>query len=106
MEHTHLETKNLSFTYPDGTQALKNVNIQIKKGEKIGTATVFYAGREIATTDLVASKNVSRSIILAIGGAIAAIWSSVIGKIIVILLLLLGLGYAGFVIYNKKIKKI
>lgn len=81
------------------------VKAPVKKGEKIGTATVFYAGREIATTDLVASKNVSRSIILAIGGAIAAIWSSVIGKIIVILLLLLGLGYAGFVIYNKKIKK-
>ena len=35
MQQIHLETKNLSFTYPDGTEALKNVNIQIKKGEKI-----------------------------------------------------------------------
>ena len=37
MQQIHLETKNLSFTYPDGTEALKNVNIQIKKGEKIAT---------------------------------------------------------------------
>ncbi len=76
----------------------------IKKGEKVGSATVFYAGREIATTDLVASENVSRSLILALGGAIEAAWNSVIGKIIFILLVLLALGYAGFVIYNKKLK--
>ena len=35
MVDIHLETKNLTFTYPDGTEALKNVNLQIKKGEKI-----------------------------------------------------------------------
>ncbi len=80
------------------------VKAPIKKGEKLGTATVFYAGREIATTDLVASENVSRSLILAIGGIFEAIFNSVIGKIIIVLLLLLGLGYAGFVIYNKKFK--
>ena len=28
MADIHLETKNLSFTYHDGTEALKNVNIQ------------------------------------------------------------------------------
>ena len=37
MQQIHLETKNLSFTYPDGTEALKNVNIKIKKGEKIAS---------------------------------------------------------------------
>ncbi len=45
MEHIHLETKNLSFTYPDGTQALKNVNIQIKKGEKIAIMGPNGAGK-------------------------------------------------------------
>ena len=33
MQQIHLETKNLSFTYPDGTEALKNVNIHIHCGE-------------------------------------------------------------------------
>ena len=45
MEQIHLETKNLSFTYPDGTQALKNVNIQIKKGEKIAIMGPNGAGK-------------------------------------------------------------
>ena len=45
MEHIHLETKNLSFTYPDGTQALKNVNIKIKKGDKIAIMGPNGAGK-------------------------------------------------------------
>ena len=45
MEHIHLETKNLSFTYPDGTQALKNVNIKIRKGEKIAIMGPNGAGK-------------------------------------------------------------
>ena len=45
MEQIHLETKNLSFTYPDGTEALKNVNIQIKKGEKIAIMGPNGAGK-------------------------------------------------------------
>ncbi len=79
------------------------LNAPVKKGEKVGTATVYYAGKEIATTDLVASKNVSRSLILATGGLIAAAWNSVIGKIIFILLFLLIAGYIALTVYiNKK----
>ena len=45
MDYIHLETKDLSFTYPDGTQALKNINIQIKKGEKIAIIGPNGAGK-------------------------------------------------------------
>ena len=45
MTDIHLETKNLNFTYPDGTKALKNVNIQIKKGEKIAIIGPNGAGK-------------------------------------------------------------
>lgn len=31
---TIIEAQNLSFKYPDGTQALKNINFKIKKGER------------------------------------------------------------------------
>lgn len=34
METPVIETKNLNYNYPDGTQALKDVSIKIKKGEK------------------------------------------------------------------------
>ena len=78
------------------------IKAPVKKGEKVGTATVYYAGKEIATVELVASKTVSRSLILTLGGAIEFAWNSVIGKIIFILLVLAGAGYAGFVIYTNK----
>ena len=45
MENIHLKTENLSYTYPDGTQALKNVNIQIKKREKIAIMGPNGAGK-------------------------------------------------------------
>ena len=45
MTDIHLETKNLSFTYHDGTQSLRNVNLQIKRGEKIAIMGPNGAGK-------------------------------------------------------------
>ena len=45
MEQIDLETKNLSYTYPDGTEALKNVNLKIRKGEKIAIMGPNGAGK-------------------------------------------------------------
>ncbi len=90
------------YIQPD-TDTPEFVKAPVKKGEKIGTATVYYAGEEIASVDMVASKSVSRSIILALGGAIETAWNSVIGKIIFILLVLLVGGYIGYTVFiNKK----
>lgn len=90
------------YIQPD-TDTPEFVKAPVKKGEKIGAATVYYAGEEIASVDMVASKNVSRSLILALGGAIETAWNSVIGKIIFILLVLLAGGYIGYTVYiNKK----
>ncbi|EET86344.1 conserved hypothetical protein [Clostridium carboxidivorans P7] len=40
-----IETKDLSFNYPDGTKALKNVNIKIEKGKKISFIGVNGSGK-------------------------------------------------------------
>jgi len=45
MENIHLQTKDLSFTYPDGTEALKKVNITIKKGDRIAIMGPNGAGK-------------------------------------------------------------
>ena len=45
MADIHLETKNLSYTYHDGTEALKNVNLKIEKGEKIAIMGPNGAGK-------------------------------------------------------------
>ncbi len=39
------ETKDLSFQYPDGTQALKNINLKIQKGKKISFLGVNGSGK-------------------------------------------------------------
>jgi len=41
----HLSTKNLTYTYPDGTQALRNVDLEIRKGEKIAIIGPNGAGK-------------------------------------------------------------
>ena len=45
MTNIQLSTENLSFTYPDGTQALKNINIEIEKGETVAIIGPNGAGK-------------------------------------------------------------
>lgn len=45
MSEIHLSTHDLSFTYHDGTKALKNINIEIKKGEKVAIIGPNGAGK-------------------------------------------------------------
>lgn len=45
MTNIQLSTENLSFTYPDGTRALKNINIKIEKGEKVAIIGPNGAGK-------------------------------------------------------------
>lgn len=45
MTNIQLSTENLSFTYPDGTRALKNINIEIEKGEKVAITGPNGAGK-------------------------------------------------------------
>jgi cobalt/nickel transport system ATP-binding protein len=40
-----LETRNLSFQYPDGTKALRNINLKIEKGKKISVVGVNGSGK-------------------------------------------------------------
>jgi len=40
-----LETRNLSYQYPDGTKALNNINLKIEKGKKISFVGVNGSGK-------------------------------------------------------------
>lgn len=45
MNEAHLSIKNLSYTYPDGTHALTNVNMEILKGQKVAIMGPNGAGK-------------------------------------------------------------
>ncbi len=45
MNEAHLSIKNLSYTYPDGTHALNNVNMEILKGQKVAIMGPNGAGK-------------------------------------------------------------
>ncbi|MBP1946032.1 ATP-binding cassette domain-containing protein [Methanobacterium petrolearium] len=45
MVRTIIQTENMSFTYPDGTSALHNINIEIKEGERVAIVGSNGAGK-------------------------------------------------------------
>jgi cobalt/nickel transport system ATP-binding protein len=45
MTRTIIQTENMSFTYPDGTSALNNINIEIKEGERVAIVGSNGAGK-------------------------------------------------------------
>jgi cobalt/nickel transport system ATP-binding protein len=45
MSHHIIEIKNLSYAYPDGKEALKNISLRITHGESVGVAGLNGAGK-------------------------------------------------------------
>jgi cobalt/nickel transport system ATP-binding protein len=45
MSNSVLETKDLTFTYPDGTHALKGINMKVEQGEKVAVMGANGAGK-------------------------------------------------------------
>ena len=45
MVKTIIQTENMSYTYPDGTSALQNINIDIKEGERVAIVGSNGAGK-------------------------------------------------------------
>ena len=45
LKNASIEFKNISFTYPDGTQALKNLSTRIEGGTKVGLVGISGSGK-------------------------------------------------------------
>ena len=89
------------------TDLPESVEAPVQKGQKIGTATLSYAGQELTTIDLVAAESVERSNVLhtlsQVESVVTSTWFIVIvGVIIFLLLVYIILA----MIYNRKKKKL
>lgn len=108
--------KNYSTIMPDSVDVSsviltknlpESVEAPIKKGDKIGTATLSYAGQELATVDLVAAESVERSELLHSVDTVKSIFTSTWFLVIAGIILVLVLIYIVLaLIYNRKKKNL
>ena len=111
-----LPAKEISALVPSGTESgslvirpiegdtPKVVKAPIKKGDVLGKAEILYGEDVVATVDLVAGENVSRSIILVILDGIKTVLSSTVFKILFALFVLLVIIYAFLIIRRNRIR--
>lgn len=111
-----LPAKEISALVPSGTESgslvirpiesetPKVVKAPIKKGDALGKAEILYGEDIVATVDLVAGENVSRSIILVILDGIKAVLSSTVFKILFVLFAVLIIIYILLIIRRNRIK--
>ena len=91
----------------------ESVDAPVKEGDILGTADIIYSEQVIGTVNLVAHNNIKPNIILQIARAFKNFFSSVIFKIILIILLLAAAIYVGIIIklnlgrsHRRKVKYI
>lgn len=83
-----------------------SVDAPIQVGQKLGTAVLSYANKEIARVDLVSAENVDRNIILYIIQCISNIVASIWFKIAVAIVIILIVAYLYLCAsYNKKARR-
>lgn len=82
----------------------KSVNAPIKKGDVIGKAEVLYGDDVVATVNLVASDNVSGSVILRITGFLGFLFRTTVMKILVGLVALLLIIYILLIVRRNRIR--
>ncbi len=103
-DYSVLLPKNVNTSSVDvKIEKSESVDAPIKVGQKLGTAVLSYANRELAHVDLVAAENVDRNIILYLIQCIVNIVSSIWFKIAIVALILLIIAYIFLVkSYNKR----
>jgi serine-type D-Ala-D-Ala carboxypeptidase (penicillin-binding protein 5/6) len=77
----------------------------VKKGQPAGEARVLYAGEEIARIKLIANSDISRNVLLYAGSLLKTAASTIVFKIIAIIVLFLIFAYAALIVWMNMRKK-
>ena len=87
----------------DPSTVPKSVDAPVKEGQKLGEAVVYYAGEEIARTDLVAAQNVKRNMFLYLMSIIKKLFATTVFKIIFAVILIFAAAYIAInILYERK----
>ncbi len=79
-----------------------SIDAPIEKGQKLGTATLIYDGKELGTTEIVAADSVRRSIILFVWDFLTRMLGTTVAKIVLILIAAFIVFYLFYVVrYNR-----
>ncbi len=81
------------------------VNAPIKAGDPVCKAKIIYAGKEIATVNLVYAESVSKNYLLYAVSLLKRLISSTVFKVIFVIALVLIIGYIALVIRSNNLKK-
>lgn len=100
---TGTETASLQIR-PIESETAKTVNAPIKKGDVIGKAEVLYGDELVATVNLVASEDISGSVILRIGGFLGFLFRTPVMKILVCLAVVLLVVYILLIVRRNRIR--
>lgn len=78
------------------------INAPVEKGEKLGSATLIYDGKELGKTDIIAADSVRRSIILFVWDFLTRMLGTTVAKIVLILIAAFIVFYLFYVVrYNR-----
>ncbi len=83
----------------------EKVNAPIKEGEVACKAKIIYADTEIATIDLVYSQSVSKNYLLYFWSLLTRLFSSLIFKILLAIVVIAVGGYVALVMHNNNVRK-
>lgn len=83
----------------------KSFEATVKKGQKLGTADVMYAGEVIGTTDVLATSTVERSMLLSFFNSVKKVFVHPITKTILILILIGIIAFIASVKYLNRGRK-
>ena len=83
----------------------KSIDAPIKKGQKIGTGTIFYAGEKLGKVNIIAGESVKRNAYLGFARLLRNIFTSTLFRALLIIAALIVLGFILFVIYINSKKR-
>ena len=100
-----IEVRDLVYSYDNEHNAVEGVSFDIKEGDYVGKASVYYKGEKVSTFNLVADETVERSTLLYVLDILKNVFTSIYFIIAAIIVVILFAIYLFVVVKHNRQKK-